>query len=216
MMNSRGYDKDGNRVAPYKEDSTRGASVLNPVNYKGDVLTQVWIDSRILATLTTWMEKSGTYPRFMSEIVREPLRVFVETLVEGGEIDWVENTVEARGLLNRRFRIDLSRGGRGGRNTLHNQILSEKRAELSDMIKGGSKFNDAQMPAGAVMKKSEGPKWVHLEDYPDYVYKEGDEEMKNDLIKKLKAKGIKSLAEKKEEALDSMKASGLIVKEENK
>ena len=40
----------------YKEDSTRGSSLINPLNYKGDVLVQVWVDSRVLATLCRWLD----------------------------------------------------------------------------------------------------------------------------------------------------------------
>ena len=43
----------------HTEDTTRGNSRIDPVNYKGDVLTQAWIDSRVLATLMIWMDGEG-------------------------------------------------------------------------------------------------------------------------------------------------------------
>jgi hypothetical protein len=84
---------------PYKEDSTKGGSIIQPLRYKGDVLVQVWIDSRILATLANWLEKNGDYPRFMSEVVRIPLEVIVETVTNNGSVNMIENTVEARNML---------------------------------------------------------------------------------------------------------------------
>lgn len=115
----------------YKEDSTRGKSVLNPVNYKGDALIQVWMDSRILATLLMWLDRQEQYPRFMSEVVRIPLQTLVEYLVEGGDVKMVEETGKARRMLESRFRIDLNKGKRGKKNVLHNQILSDSRRRIA-------------------------------------------------------------------------------------
>jgi len=140
------YDKDGDRKVPYKEDSTKGSSLIQPLNYKGDVLTQAWVDSRVLATLSNWLDSKGFYARSMSEVARRPLEVLMEHLVETGQVNVVDDTVVARELLAKRYRVKLNRGGRGGKNVLHNQVLSEQRAELADKVERGSKFNDAQMP----------------------------------------------------------------------
>ena len=70
----------GERTEPYKEDSTKGNSLINPLNYKGDVLVQVWVDSRVLATLCGWLDDKGTYTRYMSQVVRRPLEVLVDLL----------------------------------------------------------------------------------------------------------------------------------------
>ena len=109
------------------EDSTRGRSNFNPRSYKGDVLTQVWMDSRMLATLTRALEANGTFPRFMSEVVREGVYAVVENLVENGVVEMVEDTRDAREMLERRFRINLNNGGRGMKNVVHNLVLSERR-----------------------------------------------------------------------------------------
>ncbi len=191
------YDGVGQRESEYKEDSTRGSSVINPLTYKGDVLIQVWIDSRILATLCDWLEKNGNYPRFMSEVVREPLRVMFETLTHGKDVDIVDDTNEARRRLTQRFRVDLSRGGRGGKNVLHNQILTDRRHELGERIKPEQKVPDIARPI-----TSSKVSWVEIEDYPGYYYPEGDEAEKEKLISQLKAKGIKSESEKKQESYD--------------
>jgi len=179
------YDKDGSRNTPYKEDSTKGSSVIQPLNYKGDVLSQVWMDSRLLATLANWMDKNGVYPRFMSEIIREPLRMLVEQLVSNGEIEMVDDTVAARDSLSRRFRIDLNRGGRGGKNVLHNQILTDKRIELGEKLRSGSRYNDAQTGAP---NRDNGPHWIPLPGFPDLMYPEGDTVVMNKLIAQAKAK----------------------------
>jgi hypothetical protein len=191
------YDGVGQRESEYKEDSTRGSSVINPLTYKGDVLIQVWIDSRILATLCDWLEKNGNYPRFMSEVVREPLRVMFETLTHGKDVDIVDDTNEARRRLTQRFRVDLSRGGRGGKNVLHNQILTDRRRELGERIKPEQKVPDIARPI-----TSNKVTWIEIEDYPGYYYPEGDEGEKEKLISQLKAKGIKSESEKKQESYD--------------
>lgn len=137
------------RTQPYKEDSTKGGSILlNPLNYKGDVLVQVWIDSRVLATLNNWMEKESVYPRFMSEVVRKPLENLAAQLVDNGDVEIVDDTVIARKMLEQKFRIVLNRGGRGGKNILHNQLLSEKRLDLGEKMREGHRYTDAQKPIG--------------------------------------------------------------------
>lgn len=127
---SKGYE----RREPYKEDCTKGSSMINPLNYKGDVLVQVWVDSRVLATLCRWLDKNGLYSKFMSQVVRRPLEVVAETLVNNGEVEMVDDTVEARRLLEKRFNVDLNRGGRGTKNVSHNIVLSERRGELSERL----------------------------------------------------------------------------------
>jgi len=113
------------------EDSTKGRSDLNPKNYKGDVFVQVWLDSRRLATLLVGLEQSGFYPRFMSEVVREGLYALVENLVENKVVEMVDDTREARAMLEGRFKISLNSGGRGLKNVMHNLILSDRRKKVN-------------------------------------------------------------------------------------
>jgi hypothetical protein len=136
----------GDRTTPYKEDSTKGLSIINPLNYKGDVLVQVWVDSRVLATLMQWLDDQGTYPSYMSQVVRRPLEVLTEVLVEGGDAKLIDNTVEAREMLQRRFKVDLSRGGRGTKNTMHNVTLSIRREDLTDRIRRDKTVYDVNRP----------------------------------------------------------------------
>ncbi len=141
------YDKEGNRKFPYKEDSTKGASILKPINYKGDILTQCWIDSRILATLNNWLEANGYRPRSLSDLVRRPLEVLVEHLVSSGQAKMIEDTNDARNMLQAMYRIKLNRGGRGGKNILHNQILTDERKELGERVAlGRSSIGDSAYP----------------------------------------------------------------------
>ena len=69
------------RRVPYKEDSTKGAALMKPKTYKGDVIVQVWMNSRVLATLSAWLDSEGNYTRFMSEVVRESLTILCDHLV---------------------------------------------------------------------------------------------------------------------------------------
>jgi len=134
------------REKEYAVDSTRGSSLINPMNYKGDVLVQVWIDSRVLATVTRWMDEKGNYPRFMSQAVRRPLEVLVEFLVNNGEVKMTDDTAEARKFLIRRFNVALNRGGRGEKNVVHNITLSDRRDELSKRIRSNVKADDIGKP----------------------------------------------------------------------
>lgn len=113
-------------------DSTKGRSNLNPLNYKGDVMVQVWLDSRLLVTLNNWLETSGEYPRFLSDVVRKPLEVLIDHVVNEGEVEMVDDTALARMLLQRKFNIKLNKGDKGKKNTLHNLLLSDKRGKLAD------------------------------------------------------------------------------------
>lgn len=108
-------------------DETRGSSKMNPVKYKGDALVQVWVDSRVLATLSNWLDIEGNFTRFLSEVIRDSLQVLCDSLVENGKAVMIDDTVEARKLLERKYRVNLNPKGRGKKNKLHNIVLSEKR-----------------------------------------------------------------------------------------
>lgn len=141
------YDsKTGERVAGYKKDSTQGRSRIDPLNYKGDVLTQAYVDSRVLATLCLWLERTGLIPRSLSDVARRPLELLFEHLVETDSIEPIDDTAQARELLQSRFRVGLNRGGRGLKNVMHNTVLSSMRQGLGEKTLAGQRFNDAQRP----------------------------------------------------------------------
>jgi|WetSurMetagenome_2_1015567.scaffolds.fasta_scaffold27648_7 hypothetical protein len=121
------YDGEGVRLDPYVVDSTKGSSMIDPINYKGDMLTQAWIDSRIMATLCSWLDKIGFYPKSISDVARRPLEILVEDLVSRGEVKMIADSIQAREMLQHRFRVNLNRGGRGKKNVLHNQVLSTRK-----------------------------------------------------------------------------------------
>ena len=148
---SRDYSRENQgrvrtRTEPYVEDSTKGGSLINPLNYKGDVLVQVWMDSRVLATLCRWLDNAGFHSRFMSQVVRRPLEVLAESMVEKGEVQIVDDTAEARKILERRFNVDLNRGGRGAKNVAHNVVLSARRAELDNRLMREKRIDDVSKP----------------------------------------------------------------------
>jgi len=108
-----------------KEDSTIGNSVVAyPKTFKGDVLVQVWVNSRILATLSEWLDRNGNDTRYMSEVVKKPLKILMDYLIEIGEVSMVEDTGEARAMLKRKYRVRLNSGNRGRKNEQHNMLLS--------------------------------------------------------------------------------------------
>lgn len=105
---------------------TKGASRIDPEEFKNDSLVQVWMDSRVLATMSNWlMEEESIDCRFLSEVVRDSVQQLCMLLVENGRVEFVEDTNEAKGLLYQKFRTKFNRGGRGKKNLLNNQLLSE-------------------------------------------------------------------------------------------
>lgn len=199
------YDKSGSRLEPYKEDSTKGSSLIQPLNYKGDVMVQVWIDARILATLTRWMEGAAEYPRFMSEIVRRPLEVMVESLVEHGEVEIVDDTAEARAMLERRYRVVLNKGGRGGKNILHNQVLSSQRGELSERLRRERRsVDDVVEPQHTVRTQMRGSEEVT------------SEEEYQEIRLKIQRERHEEFVRNRDEQIKGMKDAGRIVEEPSK
>ena len=108
-------------------DSTRGSSYMRPMEFKGDVTVQMWIDARLLATLMNWLDSVGDYPRFMSEVVKKTLTSAAEAIVEDDPSLLEDDTTTARRMLENRFRVNLNKGGKGLKNKMHNTILSNMR-----------------------------------------------------------------------------------------
>ena len=134
MLGEREYVMNDGRRKPYKRDSTEGDSVLDPLNYKGDVLVQLWIDGRVLATLSSWLDSQGIYTRHLSEVTRLPLKYMVDMLVGQGDVNMIDDTAEARLYLHRKYGVKLNTEGRGRKNVIHNMALSDKRGELGYII----------------------------------------------------------------------------------
>jgi len=123
------YGRDGERKIEYKEDSTKGKSLIIPRSYKCDGLVQMWIDRRILATLNDWLEKIGYMPRSLTEVARKPLEMLVDHLIETGQIEMTDDTVSATEKIEKRYRVRLNKSHRGEKNLLHNTVLSGMREE---------------------------------------------------------------------------------------
>lgn len=141
----------------YKEDCTNGQfSILNPKTFKGDALVQVWMDSRELATISNWLDKNGSYTRFLSEVVKDSLHGLCEKLVESGEVEMVEDTTEARYLLEKKYRINLNPDGRGEKNVLHNIILSNRKREERESVP--DRTRELQRKAKEIYRDTEGKK----------------------------------------------------------
>jgi len=149
--------RERGRRGEYREDCTDGQfSILNPVRFKGDSLVQVWIDSRELATISEWLDRGGDYTRFLSEVVKEGLHILCENIVENGEIEMIEDTQKARRLLEDKYDVRLNPNGRGEKNILHNQILSDRKREERDNVP--ERVRELQKQAREVYKNIEGGK----------------------------------------------------------
>jgi len=133
-------------MSEYKVDSTRGKALVMPKRYKGDVMIQVWIDSRVLATLSSWLDKEGMMTRFMSDVVRDSLKTFCDYLVDIGEVEMIDDTLLARDVLQSKYRVNLNAGSRGKRNIQHNKVLSEDRMGLRHSIDGRRRVSEIATP----------------------------------------------------------------------
>lgn len=123
--------KKGKRI----EDTTKGKSYIMPRTYKQDVLVQVWLESRELATFSLWLDSIGCRTRFLSEVVRESLKLLMGDLIESGEVNMIEDTAEARELLEGIYRVNLNRGDKGKKNALHNLVLSDRIASRKTIVR---------------------------------------------------------------------------------
>ncbi len=129
-----------------KVNETRGKSIVDPVNlgnYKGDVLVQTWIDSRLLATVSEWLDGNGLVTRHMSDIVKFVIEEVVSQLVREGEVEMIELCGDARDLLERKYRTNLNPGGRGKKNILHNLVLDDRKGGMRgrDSLLATDEFN---------------------------------------------------------------------------
>jgi hypothetical protein len=180
----------------YKEDSTKGTALVLPKSYKGDVLVQVWIDSRVLATLSMWLDSEGNYTRFMSEIVKDTLTMLCERLVEDEIVELVDDTANARNMLERKYRVNLNPCGRGKRNVLHNKVLSSHRETLAKDIRG------------KIARK--GPVMAHTSMNKKRVV---SQEELDRLVGVYNSLGEQDIEEVKSKAIKAAQASGAIVEE---
>ena len=157
------------KIGELKQDCTDGQfSILNPVTFKGDALVQVWMDSRELATISEWLDKTGSHTRFLSEVVKDGLHILCEELVDDGEVSMVEDTLEARHMLEDKYRICLNPktskanprltgerdSRRGEKNALHNIVLSERLRERTDGVPDS--VRELQKKAREIYKRIEG------------------------------------------------------------
>lgn len=130
------------------EDSTKGTAPINPVSYKGDALIQVWIDSRVLATLSNWLDTGGMFTRFLSEVVKNSLQILCDHLEDSGAVTMVDDTATARDLIYRKYRVNLNPQGRGMKNALHNIVLSDRRKSLRGQIEARQYKTNVNVPCG--------------------------------------------------------------------
>ena len=135
------------REKGFKEDSTKGKARMIPVNYKGDVIVQAWLDARKLLVLSRWLDKGGYNTQNLSNIIKFTVDEIVEQLISSGMEQKVEYTKDARTLLEDKYRCDLNPSGRGERNMVHNM-------RLDDIRKGNAYENEkGQIPASSTVEK---------------------------------------------------------------
>jgi ElaB/YqjD/DUF883 family membrane-anchored ribosome-binding protein len=136
----------------------------------------------------------------------------------------VDDTQTAIGMLQNRFKIDLSRGGRGGKNVLHNKILSGRRSELVDIL-----MRERDMQANKPMQNQVPQEVIdeakriyeELEKSPQTAQEAIDEAEKSKIALEQKVtewqeasrKRDEEIAKKEREALDPAKMMKSAIKE---
>lgn len=166
-------------VKKYKEDSVMGRRPeIDPINYKPDVLVQVWLEARVLLMLNNWLTKYDRKPRFMGDIIKFVVEEVLDQLLEAGEVKKIEFSSTARDALRSLFaKHKLNPGDRGKRRVLHNLHLDEKRKkglENSDIV-----GNIIQTNSGSVIS-DDG--WERTQ----AKIKELDEQERQDMLSNLK------------------------------
>jgi hypothetical protein len=103
------------------------------------------MDSRVLATISNWLDGTDEIPRHLSHVVRRPLELLTAQLVDEGEVEMVDDTSLARFMLERKYNVNLNKGGRGKKNVVHNQVLSDSRRKLGSSLRRRSfqRYQDA-------------------------------------------------------------------------
>jgi hypothetical protein len=113
--------------------STKGSARVEPRCYKGDSCVQVWLDSRKIAMLSTWLDSRGIMTRFMSDVIRESLDQLCTHLVNssnGIELD----TSAARDLIESKYKVNLNPNGRGKKNLINNLVLDDRKIDNSKPV----------------------------------------------------------------------------------
>lgn len=190
----------------YVEDSTKGKSLMRPEKFKGDVLVQVWMDSRVMATLSNWLDESGDRTRHMSEIVKGILEAVTEQVVNSGDTEMIEDTSKARDILRFKYRVNLNPSERGMKNVLHNQILTDRIVEgMRNRINVGDRHIDrpAMIPSSNDKDAVGSPAWMEeaLRKHDEIVNDEIEQAKSKDLDR-INELGLKDEGEGKGEGFD--------------
>ena len=127
----------------YSKDSTKGNAIMDPVSYKGDMVINCWVDSRLIAMLSNWLDSEEIRTAHMSEVIKISLEELVNILIENNKTRKIELCQEARDILEFKYRATLNPGNRGRRNLLHNLQLDARRMERGSGL-GFMKESDLQ------------------------------------------------------------------------
>jgi hypothetical protein len=77
--------------------------------------------------MSNYLDEKGVQTRFLSEVIRETLEWIVDSLVEQGQVNMIDDTMLARDIIATKYRINLNSSGRGLKNLQHNMVLTERR-----------------------------------------------------------------------------------------
>jgi hypothetical protein len=111
-----------------------------------DSVVQSRIDKRYLATATRWYVKENNLPMTISELIRYIVEDFVHVLVNNGKIEFIEESENARQLLEELYRSRvLNPSRRGIRNEYSNLLLDdvERNPRIVSKSPGHGKVNDS-------------------------------------------------------------------------
>jgi len=90
-----------------------------------DAVVQSRVDKRCLATVSKWYVSRGVLPRSASELIRNILEDFVEILVSNGKVELIDNSEDARQILDDLFGNVFNPGRRGRDNEYVNLSMDD-------------------------------------------------------------------------------------------
>lgn len=175
-----------------------------------------------LAELAKWWEESGHRLKSMSQLIAWSIDLLRDILRSNGKIDETDiSLADANRYLNEKGLYQLgvrSRSFKKEATAIRFESMREEGIDPKEYVPG--QYNvlhnkNSIEPSTVKVRKNNFSEvnWIPLEEYPEYLYPEGDEVAKEKLIRQLAEKRVKSVSEMRDEQLRVGMESELVVKE---